>query len=397
MPIRDRSSFYRWCTRNGQAGATSRIASWIATCAGPDRRGRSRMRLPSAEGPRIVTGVTNWRKSAGPDGSRTKPLRPAGSGAGRRRRGRDLSGRLLAALRHQPGDDRRPVVRAGGSQLVRHCAGGRVRAACARRRAGHGARADAERLLDRAPTARCRALVLATSSIGRTVLLRFVEGMETARTRDGGGRAGAVIGGSRGLEDAQNGLDGRRRARALDACDRARTLTAGRPRGCCQRSACLKERLVALGRGLLPPSCGVSGSRARDALRHRAGHRARPRRRRSGARGRVGAAGPAARRATRPLGRRGAREWRRNRVRGSLEGRVVNWSTAGPVPGAEVLLILDDGASTTIRDEAEGRFSFDDRAGRSHRAITSEVLPSRPSGAQPDRDQAAGVRVRECV
>jgi RNA polymerase sigma factor (sigma-70 family) len=43
---------------------------------------------------------------------------------------------------------------------------------------------------------------------------------------------------------------------------------------------------------------------------------------------------------------------------GSVEGRVVNWSTAQPVAGAEVALALDDGAATSLTTDGDGRFRF---------------------------------------
>lgn len=81
---------------------------------------------------------------------------------------------------------------------------------------------------------------------------------------------------------------------------------------------------------------------------------------------------------------------------------MVNWSTAAPVVGAEVLLSLADGASTAIASDAEGRFRFEpDRAGPvAIAAITKPgFLPFAPEwGHSPIELMARpGVRVRDVV
>ncbi len=87
---------------------------------------------------------------------------------------------------------------------------------------------------------------------------------------------------------------------------------------------------------------------------------------------------------------------------GSVEGRVVNWGSGAPVAGAEVALALDEGATTTISTDREGRFRFEpDRAGRVVIAsITAQgYLPFAPEwGHSPIELWARpGVRVRDVV
>jgi hypothetical protein len=89
-------------------------------------------------------------------------------------------------------------------------------------------------------------------------------------------------------------------------------------------------------------------------------------------------------------------------ARGSIEGRVVNWSSAAPVPGAEVVFSLADGASSTVTTDASGGFRFEpDRAGRiAIAAITAPgYLPFAPEwGYSPiELSVQPGVRVRDLV
>jgi RNA polymerase sigma factor (sigma-70 family) len=87
---------------------------------------------------------------------------------------------------------------------------------------------------------------------------------------------------------------------------------------------------------------------------------------------------------------------------GSVEGRVVNWSTGAAVAGAEVALGLDEGAATTIATDAEGRFRYEpDRAGRvTIASITaSGYLPFAPEWGHSPIELFArpGVRVKDVV
>jgi len=87
---------------------------------------------------------------------------------------------------------------------------------------------------------------------------------------------------------------------------------------------------------------------------------------------------------------------------GSVDGRVVNWSSGAPVAGAEVALALDEGAATTIATDGEGRFRYEpDRAGRVIIAsiTASGYLPFAPEwGHSPiELFARAGVRVKDVV
>ena len=87
---------------------------------------------------------------------------------------------------------------------------------------------------------------------------------------------------------------------------------------------------------------------------------------------------------------------------GSIEGRVVNWSSGEPVAGAEVALALDEGAATTIATDGEGRFRYEpDRAGRVVIAsiTASGYLPFAPEWGHSPIELVArpGVRVKDVV
>ena len=84
---------------------------------------------------------------------------------------------------------------------------------------------------------------------------------------------------------------------------------------------------------------------------------------------------------------------------GSFEGRIVNWSTAEGVPGAEVTFSIDGATSVTTSDE-EGRFELTPpRAGRSVLAmVTAEgFLPFAPEWGHSPFELFArpGLRVRD--
>jgi hypothetical protein len=89
-------------------------------------------------------------------------------------------------------------------------------------------------------------------------------------------------------------------------------------------------------------------------------------------------------------------------ARGSIEGRVVDGSTAAPVAGAEVVLSLPDGASTSVASDAAGAFRFEpDRPGRvAIAAITAPgYLPFAPEWGQSPIELVArpGMRVRDVI
>ena len=87
---------------------------------------------------------------------------------------------------------------------------------------------------------------------------------------------------------------------------------------------------------------------------------------------------------------------------GSVEGRVVNWSSGAAVPGAEVALALDDGSTTSISTDREGRFRYEpDRAGRVVIASITAAgyLPFAPEWGHSPIELVArpGVRVKDVV
>ncbi len=87
---------------------------------------------------------------------------------------------------------------------------------------------------------------------------------------------------------------------------------------------------------------------------------------------------------------------------GSVEGRVVNWSSGAPVSGAEVALALDEGAATTIATDGDGRFRYEpERAGRVVIAsiTASGYLPFAPEWGHSPIELVArpGVRVKDVV
>jgi len=114
-------------------------------------------------------------------------------------------------------------------------------------------------------------------------------------------------------------------------------------------------------------------------------------------------AGPAPARDTRPIALISARaELDPSARQGSVEGRVVDWATSQAVAGAEVALALEDGATTAITSDGEGRFRYlPDRAGRVVIASITRAgyLPFAPEwGHSPIELMARpGVRVVDVV
>ncbi len=329
----------------------------------------------------------------------------------------------VAALRHPPDADR--PARPWFAQVLRNLVRMRHRGE-SRRRERETAWQDDDRavptpdqLLDRALAHRALAeqVVLLDEPYRRTVLLRFVEGLETARIAELEGIAPATVRWrlKEGLERMRAGLDGSAggRARWMRAIAPA-PLTAGLGRvDLLSGGALVMKGKSVLALGLLALLAAVGAvfvamiARGGDESPDTAAVAPRPAQAAAGPARAASAEAPAppprAASETRPLALVAARaELDPAAVRGSIEGRVVNWSTAAPVPGAEVLLVLDDGASTTIATDAEGRFRFEpDRAGPvSIAAITKPAfLPFAPEwGHSPIELMARpGVRVRDVV
>lgn len=87
---------------------------------------------------------------------------------------------------------------------------------------------------------------------------------------------------------------------------------------------------------------------------------------------------------------------------GSVEGRVVSWSSGEAVAGAEVALALEDGSTSSIATDREGRFRYEpDRAGRVVIASITAAgyLPFAPEWGYSPIELVArpGVRVRDVV
>jgi RNA polymerase sigma factor (sigma-70 family) len=409
-------------------GAISRMASWIADLHPPVTRpgGAGRDFSSARAGRGIVIGRVPI--------SAAKPLGAdelAQHAAFLTRLARALAGRdeaedlvqdaFVAALRHPPDADR--PARPWFAQVLRNLVRMRRRGESRRRERETAWQEDGrvvpspDQLLDRALAHRALAeqVVLLDEPYRRTVLLRFVEGLETARIAELEGIAPATVRWrlKEGLERMRVGLDGSAggRARWMRAIAPA-PLTAGLGRVDLLSGGALvmkAKSVVALGLlALLAAAGAVVAVMARggDESPDTAAVAARPPQAAGPARA-AGAEPPAPppRPAgeTRPLALVAARaELDPEAVRGSIEGRVVNWSTAAPVPGAEVLLLLDDGASTTIATDAEGHFRFEpDRAGPvSIAAITRPgFLPFAPEwGHSPIVLMARpGVRVRDVV
>ncbi len=329
----------------------------------------------------------------------------------------------VAALRHPPDPDR--PARPWFAQVVRNLVRMRRRGESRRRMRETAWQDDGravptpDQLLDRALAHRALAeqVVLLDEPYRRTVLLRFVEGLETARIAELEGVAPATVRWrlKEGLERLRAGLDGSAggRARWMRAIAPA-PLMAGIGRvDLMSGGALVMKAKSVLALGLLALLAAVGAvvvaviARGGDESPDTAAVAPRPAQAAAGPARAAGAepAAPQPRAAgeTRPLALVAARaELDPAAVRGSIEGRVVNWSTAAPVPGAEVLLLLDDGASTTIATDAEGRFRFEpDRAGPvSIAAITKpRFLPFAPEwGHSPIQLMARpGVRVRDVV
>jgi len=335
----------------------------------------------------------------------------------------------VAALRHPPDADR--PARPWFAQVVRNLVRMRRRGEARRRErdgAWQGERQDDERaaptpdqLLDRALAHRALAeqVVLLAEPFRRTVLLRFVEGLETARIAELEGIAPATVRWrlKEGLERLRAGLDGSAGARG-----RWMRALAPAPLGGALSRVHLASRGVLIMKAktklalALVALVAAGGAIAVVVASAPAGDQAAT----GGADPRASAPGTAPRAAgarptpapapaaaaapeKRPLALIAARaELDPAAVRGSVEGRVVNWSTTAPVAGAEVVLSLADGASTSLATDGDGRFRFEpDRPGAvSIAAITAAgFLPFAPEwGHSPIELMARpGVRVRDVV
>jgi RNA polymerase sigma factor (sigma-70 family) len=330
----------------------------------------------------------------------------------------------VAALRHPPDPARPP--RPWFAQVMRNLARMRRRGDARQRereaiwQSEGRAVPTPDELYERALTHRALAdqLVLLDEPFRRTLLLRFVEGLATARIAELEEIAPATVRWriKEGLERLRAGLDGAcgergRWMRAIlplpagAALGRAELMISGGTLIMKMKSklALVLLALIAAG-GALAVVVRMSGEEPGSAGAAPAGSRtepAAPTRLATGS----GEAAPAPEKSAeaRPLALIAARaELDPAARRGSIEGQVANWSTGKPVAGAEVVVSLVDAATTTIATDADGRFRFEpDRAGRVViAAITAPgYLPFAPEwGYSPIELMARpGVRVRDLV
>jgi RNA polymerase sigma factor (sigma-70 family) len=330
----------------------------------------------------------------------------------------------VAALRHPPDADRpaRPWFAQVMRNLVRM---GRRGEARRREREGEwqGAQDEGravptpEQLLDRALAHRALAeqVVLLAEPFRRTVLLRYVEGLEAARIAELEGIAPATVRWrlKEGLERLRAGLDGSaergRWMRALAPAPLGGALARGHlvSRGALivmktkTKLALVLVALAAAGGAAAVAVAVAPGDEPAPTARPQGSAAPAPASHRTAA---APAPPPAASSAPeKPLALIAARaELDPAATRGSIEGRVVNWSTAAPVAGAEVLLSLADGASTSLATDPDGRFRFEpERPGAvAIAAITAAgFLPFAPEWGHSPIELTArpGVRVRDVV
>ena len=285
----------------------------------------------------------------------------------------------LTALRHPPDPDR--PARPWFAQVVRNLVRMRRRGEARRHEReqvwGGDSRAvpTPEQLLERAHAHRALAeqVVLLDEPFRRTLLLRFVEGLDTARIAELEGIAQGTVRWriKQGLDRLRAGLEeqapGGRWLRALVPLAPG-ALPAAAPAGihwiaggalimkAKSKLALVLAALAAVGGSVAlvlqrqsaePAGAAVAKTApaATAAVPHRVEAPLQP-----------AAQAPDAR----PLALVAARaEPDPGSPRGSIEGRVMNWSTAAPVSGAEVVLTLADGASSTLSTDGEGRFRFE--------------------------------------
>ena len=318
----------------------------------------------------------------------------------------------LAALRRPPDPGRAP--RPWLAEVVRNAWRMRVRGERRRRTREEAAEAgeappSPEVLLDRARAQRLLAdcVVSLDEPFRRTLLLRYFEGLSIQRIADAEGIAPATVRWrlSQALERLRAAMDDqageRRRWTLALAVSPLPTLTGAVAMKTKTKAALAVVLLLAAGGG----AALVVHQRGGRASGDRPGAAASPA---APAAGRMSASpdppapagGPPD---ARPLALVSARAELDPAARqGSVEGRVVNWSSGEPVVGAEVALALEDGATTSIASDREGRFRFEpERAGRVVIASITAAgyLPFAPEWGHSPIEMWArpGVRVRDVV
>lgn len=320
----------------------------------------------------------------------------------------------LAALRSPPEPGRAP--RPWLAAVVRNAWRMRLRGDGRRRTreeaAGSGeAPASPDALLDRAMAQRLLAdcVVSLDEPFRRTLLLRYFEGLSVQSIADREEIAAATVRWrlSEALARLRAAMDQRTGERrrwtiALTVSPLPTLLGTG--------ALVMKTKTkIAIAAALLLAAGGGTalvvhhrGSGAEEETPHTAANAAAAPAGRTPATGEQAAA-PAPAHDARPLALISARaELDPSARQGSVEGRVVNWGSGEAVPGAEVALALEEGATTSIATDREGRFRFEpERAGRVVIASITAAgyLPFAPEwGHSPIELWARpGVRVRDVV
>ncbi|HEU5055137.1 MAG TPA: sigma-70 family RNA polymerase sigma factor, partial [Kofleriaceae bacterium] len=317
----------------------------------------------------------------------------------------------VAALRNPPDPDRAP--RPWLAEVVRNAWRMRLRGERRRRTREVGAApADApaspDALLDRAMAQRLLAdcVVSLDEPFRRTLLLRYFEGLSVQRIAELEAiaaatvrwRLGQALARLRAAMDERTG-DRRRWAIAL-AVPAFPSLTGAVVMKTKTKVAIAAALLLAAGGGTALVVHQTSGGGGEGDGSAAAPRPPAPTASRAAS---ESPGDPAPARDSRPLALVSARAVLDPAARqGSVEGRVVNWSSGEAVAGAEVALALEDGATTTITTDREGRFRHQpERAGRVVIASITAAgyLPFAPEwGHSPIELWARpGVRVRDVV